>query len=189
MLYATRRPVSLEQLGGALGSSSDAIEPHVDNLEERGRLIRSEDRLILGIAGLSAKPTQHVFVTSEGPRWTWCAWDALGISALQGRRTIVRSHCPQTGTPIEVRFSRRRVVSVPRSAVLMMPDRSTSCVTVEDWCPLVNLMESPESAKRWLESNDLSAAILPIREAAFDSAHAFRPLLHPLPIRDRSSGH
>lgn len=181
ILYATRRPVVLEHLGDALGSPLEELESHVTELENRGHLIRNGERQVLGVAGLSVAPTQHVFVKDGIPRWTWCAWDALGIGALLGGGTAVRSHCPQTGTPIEVRFKRRRLVSTPRSAVLTFPERSSSCVTVKDWCPLVNLIATPESARLWMESNDVTAQITPVVEAAQDSARSYRPLLYPLP--------
>jgi Alkylmercury lyase len=181
LLYGVRRPVSLEELADALGSTLDVVQPLVGDLEKRGHLVRDGDDQVLGAAGLSVIPTPHVFVTNAGPRWTWCAWDALGIGLLLSKGTVVRSHCPQTGTPIEVRFRGRRIASTPRNAVLLMPERSASCVTVEDWCPLVNLMADADKARDYMKAHGISARIVQVSDAAYDSARSYRPLLRPLP--------
>lgn len=187
-IYLSHRPVPVKELIEDFAADPTRIEPHLADLQQRGRLIRNGDDEVLAISGLSAVPTRHAFVNHGVARFTWCAWDALGIGLLLRQGTVVRTLCPQTGAPIEVRFRSRRIVASPQTAVLVLPVRSSSCVTVEEWCPQVNLLADELSAKLWLKATGSTARILTAADAAHDAALAFRSLVAPLAQRGQISG-
>lgn len=49
----------------------------------------------------SGIPTDFVVETAEMSCWANCAWDALGVPAITGTDGWIRTHCAQSGDPLE----------------------------------------------------------------------------------------
>jgi hypothetical protein len=63
-------------------------------LAGRGRAELDDDGRLVGIHGLTLRPTQHAFVHAERTHWTWCAFDSVGIPAALGVDAEARTTCP-----------------------------------------------------------------------------------------------
>ena len=178
-LLTTRGPLSVERLAELLRVSRAAVDPLVNEMEEAGNLIRDGDgdAPIVGVLGLSVVPTQHELDVDGISRWTWCAWDALGLALLLGDAGVVRSTSPDSGMCIVVRFSNGSVTHDPAEAVLVFAKQQQNCITVRDWCPLVNLFESEQAAQSWMERNGVTGEIQQVHAASIACAKQYRPLL------------
>lgn len=91
-----------QDVAGQVGSDAKAVLDAYRRLGERRLLVLEDDGKSIRMASpFSGVPTQHV-VESEGVRYfANCAWDALGIVALQ-RQGTVHSRCEQSGEPLHL---------------------------------------------------------------------------------------
>ena len=177
MVLDEQRPLPLDRLARRLRTRVGRVEPIVAGIERGGHLLRDDDGQITAVAGLSSVPTRHEFTVDGVIRWTWCAWDAIGLVVLLDRGGVVRSTSPETGADVVVHFEHERATAEPAGAVLLFPERTDACVTVRDWCPHVNLFEDETTAKSWMERNGVSGEIQELDTAAHAAAEVFRPLL------------
>lgn len=183
MILADRRRVPVRRLAGQLRTRLARVEPIVAAIERDGHLLRDEEGDITAVAGLSTEPTRHAFTVDSVTRWTWCAWDALGIVQLLDQGGTVRSSCPETGIEIVVRFERDGPAAEPDSAVLLFAERPPSCVTVRDWCPQVNLFEAEDAARTWMDRNGVAGELQEVEKAAQAAAEVYRPLLEDVRVK------
>jgi Alkylmercury lyase len=177
LLFTRGTAVPLSRLARAVRTPVDEVAPLVSELEEQGRLLRDDGGNIVGATGLSVLPTPHEFVIDGVRRWTWCAWDALGLAALIGRDGVVRSTCPESGAPIEVRFTSGRITPHPATAVLLYASRWKNGNLVADWCPLVNLFVSEDAARSWMARTATEGLVQQVAQAAAYGAQAYRSCL------------
>jgi hypothetical protein len=74
----------------------------VAELDERDLVYVSGGRVVLAYPW-SGTPTAFVAVLADGrERWTCCAIDALGVSAMLGQPVTVRASCHHCDEPIEL---------------------------------------------------------------------------------------
>ena len=82
---------------------------------------RNEGGRLVGVAGLSRRPTGHRFTAGAPGCFGWCPWDGLFLPEILGRELAIESRCPVTGEPIAVRASDVAVEALaPQSAVLVL---------------------------------------------------------------------
>jgi hypothetical protein len=162
-----------------LGIDAASIRAAVDHLVEAGRARMDEQRRVTAAAGLSTDPTPHHIRVGSDPRWTNCAYDALGILGALGTDGEVESRSPATAETIRVRFERGRPVG--SYAVLFLADQSCCSRPNEDWCPNVNLFEDEALALRWAEEHAVDGRVVSLEEGTEIGAVEWRPLVegHP----------
>ena len=133
----------LRQSGAVVAAEVVATSPNgatsaqstLDEMVERGMAILEGDDLV-GIDGLSVRPTQHRMRLGNDALFTWCAADAIGIPAALGEDALVFTGCPHCSTEIVVAID----AGVPdghEDIVLWLPTASCSHV-VTQFCPEVN---------------------------------------------------
>lgn len=83
---------------GDLGADASVI----DELAGRGLIEVADDGRLLGIHGLSSRPTRHRIERAAGAIHTWCAFDAVGIPAALGINAVAISTCPACGRELGV---------------------------------------------------------------------------------------
>jgi alkylmercury lyase len=66
----------------------------LQKLEQAGLTRRDPAGRLLGSHGLSVAPTHHELVINGRRRWTWCAYDAVGILGALEADGQVRSRSP-----------------------------------------------------------------------------------------------
>lgn len=146
-------PVSPEQVAAALGwTREEAVAlPEWFPVAET-----DEDGNFVTFAGLTLRPTSHLFEVEGRTLYTWCALDALLFPyAFIDKPAKVESPCPITGTPVRalVRPDGLEGVEPPEAAVSMvLPENVTELEEVRgSFCNLTNFFSSPEAARQWLE--------------------------------------
>lgn len=156
-ILATGRPWDPVSARG-LGIDPASVRVAIDHLVEVGRA-RTDDRgRVTAAAGLSTDPTEHHILIGFDPRWTNCAYDALGILGALGTDGVLATRSPSSGAEIHVLFEGGRPVG--SDAVLFLADQSCCGRPNEDWCPNVNLFEDRSSAKRWGQDHGVAGRVV-----------------------------
>ena len=106
LLLAEGRPIPIQRLAAALGRDAEPVEQALDRLARAGRTRRNQAGEVTGSLGLSVEPTAHELTVEGARRWTWCAYDAVGILAALGANGRVCSRSPHTQAPIELPSTR-----------------------------------------------------------------------------------
>jgi alkylmercury lyase len=104
MLVRQRRPLGLHDLARLTGLESAAVREINATLAGAGWLDLDEAGRVTGAAGLSLTTGQHRLTLGGTPFRTWCAYDALGITAALEADALVETACGQCGKPIRIEF-------------------------------------------------------------------------------------
>jgi hypothetical protein len=175
-LFTERKALSTEQLEHLLDAREADVVDAVTELEESGQLLR-EEGMIVGVSGLSVVQTRHELIVNGVSRWTWCPWDALGIATLLGGIGEVKTSDPETHRPIAIHFTDSEIGPDAIDSVLLYPSEPENCVTVLEWCPIVNIFENSEAARSWMARNSVEGTIQDLWTASQASADSYRSLL------------
>jgi hypothetical protein len=134
----------------------------------------------------SGVPTAHVVAVDGGPAgYSMCAVDALGIHAMLGRDTLIRSVDPRSGEPVEVVVRQGQAMWRPATAVVFVgsdtttpvvpggdccpPDGSTGWGTVaaaDRYCAVMNFFTSSDSARSWIAAHPQVSGVMLSQEQA-----------------------
>ena len=173
-ILATGRPWDPAAAPG-LGIDPTSVRVPIHHLVEAGRAQIDEYGRVTAAAGLSTDPTEHHILIGFDPRWTNCAYDALGILGALGADGVIATRSPSSGAEIHVLFEGGRPVG--SDAVLFLADQSCCSRPNEDWCPNVNLFEDRSSAERWTEEHDVLGRVVTLEEGTALGAAEWRPLI------------
>ncbi|MGN9912772.1 alkylmercury lyase family protein [Phytohabitans sp. LJ34] len=179
---STGRPPDRDSLTAVTGPSLDALlrELHdrdVVRLDERGG--------ILAAYPFSGRPTTHTVAIAGGATvYAMCAIDALGMSAMLGRDTTIRSTDPHNGHQVTVTVHDGQAAWEPVTAVVVNGVTGTSadedcCVpAVDRCCSVLNFFTDPASAHSWLAARPaVSGVVLDQGEAMQTGVDTFGRLL------------
>lgn len=131
------RPVPVAELlsgGGALGAEIAAA------LVPQGRAEVDEHARLVGVHGLTLRPTRHHFVHDGRRHRTWCAFDTIGIPAALRLDATAYTDCPTCRRPITVEM----VGGVPHDAeVALWLPASADGNLIANFCARADLYCSP----------------------------------------------
>jgi alkylmercury lyase len=128
-----------------------------------GRAEADDAGRVVGVHGLTLRPTRHRFVERRGPHFTWCAFDAVGIPAALAIDADVRTTCPTCREPI-----RLAVVAgepEPSEAVLWLPGPAVRHLLTE-FCAAADLYCSLAHLQRRIGPDRVPGEILDLASAA-----------------------
>ena len=95
-------PADVPELAREFEVSVASLREYAAQLAEHGRVTLEGDA-ITGAAGLSVAPAGHRLLLAGQPLYTWCALDAVGISAALGMDTSIdSSYTDGGGVRIEI---------------------------------------------------------------------------------------
>jgi Alkylmercury lyase len=173
-LLASPEPVTVSHLAQQLKRGEIEIEARVAHLAERGWVRRDEDGAVVGSRGLSIEPTRHELDLPQGLRYTWCAYDTVGIFGALAVSGTIRSRTP-LGEPVELEVEDGRPTDSD-GIVLFFPQRQVSSV-VDEWCPLANFFLDGEEARSWTSERGVEGEVLTLEQASARGAAEWRRLL------------
>ena len=162
-LLEAPQPVSVALLAERLETGIGALEQELAALVERGWIRRDADGGVVGSRGLSIAPTRHELELPQGRRFTWSAYDTLGIFGALGSSGRIRSRTPLE-EPVELEVVDGRPVDADR-VVLFFPQRQVASV-IDEWCPLANFFLDAEAARTWATASDVEGQVLSLAEAS-----------------------
>src|SRR5882672_1895051 len=106
VLVRDQQPLELHDLARMTGLDSEVVGRVTAKLAVAGWLDLDESGCITGAAGLSLATGPHGLTLRGVPFRTWCAYDALGITAALEADALVETVCGQCGKPISIEFCR-----------------------------------------------------------------------------------
>jgi hypothetical protein len=187
---STGRPPDRESLSAVAGPDLDVL---LRELHNRDVVRLDQHGGILAAYPFSARPTPHTVAIGGGATvYAMCAIDALGISAMLGRDTVIRSADPHTGHPVIVTVHDVHAVWEPVTAVVVngvtgteaeadccAPDTAVPFVAAIDrCCTVLNFFTDPASARAWLAAHPaVSGVVLDQTEALHTGVDTFGRLL------------
>jgi alkylmercury lyase len=153
---ARGQPVHLESAAASVGLSAEAFATLANRDPLRALIYRDDRDRVVGFAGLTVLPMHHRFAVDGAQLYTWCAWDSLFLPELLGKRALVESACPETGTLIRVSVAPDRIDTVEPSGAVMsflLPDaavlRTNATNVVTSFCHYIFFLASAEAGARW----------------------------------------
>jgi Alkylmercury lyase len=169
----------------------DAIVDDADvaltELQQHDVIQLDEDGLIWAAYPFSGRPTQHLVTIDDGPTvYAMCAIDALGMSAMLGRRVTIRSIDPNNSRAVTVTVNEERAAWVPSTTVVVIGEvidsGADSCRSprpaADRCCGTLNFFTDKASARIWLaEHRDISGRIVDQERALQIGVETFCDLL------------
>lgn len=141
-------------------------------------LIAIDDGRLVAAYPFSPTPTEHVVRLGSVSVHAMCAIDALGMSAMLGRDTVITSVDPHTGQPVTVLMTGAEADFTPADAVVVYAASGAPGRSVDTCCTTINFFASRDSAQSWIAAHPhLAATILNQRSAAALGRDIFGPLL------------
>jgi alkylmercury lyase len=122
---------------------------------------------VVAFSGLSLRPTEHRFEVAGRELFTWCAWDTLFLPALLDESAEVRSTCPLSRTPIQLRVGPGGVADPePADVWVSFPPLATTSTAdiVESFCCHVHFIAGGDTAQRWMREHP-GGRVLDLRDA------------------------
>jgi alkylmercury lyase len=159
-------PVSMERLGRLTRLTPPEITaalheiPGLARFDGWGRLV--------GLLGVSVQPSPHRLTAGGTAAYAWCAWDTLFIPRVIGADIEAASHCPVTGTPVDVRVGSGGVSAASPGEVmvsfLVTHRPAGDCGLGGVCCSHMHFLSNTDAARRWLSSQP-AGLVLTLEEA------------------------
>ena len=162
-LWDGRTPTLCELSGGDGGA---ALDEAVARLRAGGRIEVAPDGRLLGVHGLSRRPTGHRIEHRGGSVNTWCALDAIGIPAALGIDARAVTTCPSCNRELIVTLVSGRPVPLA-GAVLWYPETTGGWVhLVDQFCSGANLFCNLDHLQDRMGTEGAGGAIMTVEEVA-----------------------
>lgn len=137
------------ELAEATGLTRRQAGLGLDRLVATGRAVVDGAGLV-GVRGLTVVPGPHRLELGAGTRWTWCAYDLVGIGAALDLDASAATACGRCGRAIEVGIAHGKP-SAEGDVVGWLPGRPRSSV-IGEFCPSALLFCDPDHLAAWREA-------------------------------------
>jgi hypothetical protein len=169
------------EAGRAAAEQGVDAEVALRRMAELDLIQRGADGEIRCAYPFSAQPTGHTVELDDGTPAVdaMCAIDALGIPFMLHRGGVVRTTDPVTGRVVVVGIDPAgNVRSDPLDPVALLASTGTAAPLASSCCPLLNLFESRELARGFLDGRpDLSGAVVSLADAVAVARAVFEGVL------------
>ena len=171
-------PPSADQLTGWAAELDLELKPALAQLagDELVFLDPTGDRVVGGVPFAAGDSAHQVRIAGGSTVATNCAVDALGISAMVGRDTDVRSTDLRSGAPVTAMSRNGQWICEPAEAVVFLGSAGTSRLT-DTCCPVINFFTDPGNAAVYQAEHGLDGTVLSVTGAARVGALVFGDLL------------
>jgi hypothetical protein len=100
---ATGRAPAGAQIAGAVGPSFDEVTAALRRLAGRDLVVLDDAGRIVGAYPFTERPSEHHVTVAGITVSAMCAIDALGIGAMLGQASVIRSVCRSCGQTLSIR--------------------------------------------------------------------------------------
>lgn len=153
-LLAEGEPVPHARIAAAVGVAENNVAAVLATDSIRPLVYYDDQRRVIGFGGLAVVAMHHRFDVDGRTLYTWCAWDALFIPEMLGRKARVRSADPETGGIVQLDVTPTAVTSVSHADAVvsfLLPDTlgSDALKTMASFCHYVFFFTSPGAGAAW----------------------------------------
>lgn len=167
----------LEQTSRAAGL---ALSAAMAELADRDLVVFEPDGRVRAAYPFASAPTPHrVAIDGGGTVYAMCAIDALGMSAMLGRRVTITSTEPGTGQRVIVTVDGEQAEWSPPSTVVFAGATGDRCApSAERTCGHINFFTTTQAARAWAARHpDITGPVLDQRQALASGVAEFGALL------------
>lgn len=162
LLLRNPAPISATELAQT-GSGERQVREVFAALRTAGRAEFDDDDRLLGVYGLTLKPTEHRLTLADTTFFVWCAFDSVGIPAALKRSAEVSSLCAHCGHELDFTIDTGTPPGLP-VVISWLPQR---CDSVRDeFCPTVNFYCDEAHYRAATTSGSSASSFLTLEEAA-----------------------
>jgi hypothetical protein len=131
-----------------------------------GGILRVPESELIAVAWpLSNVPTGITITVAGGkPAFARCAIDALGVSALTAKRTVVEATARDNGAPLRVVVDADRIVEARPAGVVVVRGKG---------CDNMSFFSSKAAATAWQKANGGESSLMTLAEAVARAARVF----------------
>jgi len=120
-LVKAGKPLGPEQIEQACGGLSFPVDEVLRQLEEKGVLVRDENKAVVAAYPVSALPTRHRVQLSDGRvLHAMCAIDAIGAAFAFDRDAEVQSACLHCDAAVHLRLADGQLVEAEPAGVQVL---------------------------------------------------------------------
>ena len=167
----TGRAPTPDELASRLKITQDEADRLLDELQACGEsvgggILRVPGSALVAVAWpLSNVPTGITVTVAGGkPAFARCAIDALGVSAMLEKRTVVDGTARDNGQPLRVVVDGARIVEAQPPGLVVVRGEG---------CDNMSFFSSRAAAEAWQKSNAGPSTLLTLQEAAARGARVF----------------
>jgi hypothetical protein len=150
-------------------------QPDADQLLDRlqacgeavgGGILRAPQSDLIAVAWPFANLPTGITVTTTGgqPAFARCAIDALGVSEMMQKQTVVQAEARDNGTPIRIVVDVDKVVSAEPPGLVVVKGHG---------CDDMSFFSSREAAEAWRDQHDHDATLFSLADAVRRGAKIF----------------
>jgi alkylmercury lyase len=143
------RPVSLDEIATKAAMSLGTVRRAARDVASAG-MAEIDEETVVGMDGLTTRPTSHRITLGGVDLWTWCAYDIVGIAAARGSDAVGVTRCGHCGRGITVEIRRG---DPGGDFVGWLPAEACSNVMAE-FCPSALFFCSREHLEEWRLETD-----------------------------------
>jgi alkylmercury lyase len=128
-------PLTVSALARRAQTDEGLVTETFEKLRRAGRAEIDDDGRLVGVFGLTLRPTQHHLKLGDRQFFVWCAFDSVGIPAALGQSASVTSECAHCGKRISLDIMNGEPPDLP----LVVSWSTASCESIrEEFCPTIN---------------------------------------------------
>jgi len=129
-------------------------------------ILRVPESELIAVAWPLANVPTGITVTTKGgkPAFARCAIDALGVSEMLQKETIVEATARDNGVPLRVVVDRDKVVDAKPAGIVVVKGQG---------CDNMSFFSSTEAAQTWQKANGGQGKLLTLAEAVARGAKTF----------------
>lgn len=162
-LLDSPQPLTAATLAGEADSDERRVVQLLSALKAAGRVELDERGQLVGIYGLTLRPTQHRLQIRGNSYFVWCAFDAVGIPAALGESASVTSICAQCCRELSFRIEQGEPPSLP----LVISWLPRACDSIrEEFCPTINFYCDADQFRSSIADGQPENAFLTLAAAA-----------------------
>ena len=141
-------PPQVDEVVATTRGPAGQVTGALDKLVDRGYAVVEDDRIV-GMRGLTVRPTRNRLMLNGCELHTWCAYDLVGITAALAADARIDTSCGHCDKPIEVDIRKGEPIG-HETVVGWLPCRTGGRV-IDDFCPFAHLFCEEQHLTAWRE--------------------------------------
>jgi alkylmercury lyase len=173
-LLAKGNPVSPESLADAWDMPLEQVNAIFEQAGAQGTLQLDDDGNMVG-SYLSLIPTTHKLQVADKTLYAWCAYDAIYIPGVLGKKAVIESIDPYSHETVQLAISPNGEIDLKPEGIVVTVvgmDADTRGGADSPRCSQMHFFQSYENADKW--SSDYADVSIMTVHQVFEAAREFQ---------------